>query len=311
VNGSSHLLVANSLGETWQAIPLDVQPLVPLPEEGRTGQFPNDLDAAGSRLYITNSGDNTVTLVDLPTGLVTGCIDAGTGTNPWEFFLDPSDANRGWLTTFLSGELLELDLNALTVTRRITVGPGTEGLWVTDSVVVVTRTGYNGAINEYGPGSVVVYDKATLTEIARREVPPNAQFVFEGADHRIHVVCTGNYVDVTGRVARIDPAGWSVVDTLVLGGTPGRAILAPDGNAYLAGFFGGLLSYDTVTFQAVHDSADPILDEVGLGGLAIAGGSLFVTNFDADAVRVVQLSDGADLGSVDVGDGPVAVATAP
>lgn len=310
-SSGSYLFVANSLGETWQAIDLDQQPPVPLTTEGTTGQYPNDLDLVADFLYITNSGDNTVLCFDLDTGLPIGCIQTGNNTNPWALFPDPSLANTGWVTCFLSGELLEVNLQTLAVTRRLTVGSGIEGVWASDSVVVVTLTGFNGTINDYEDGSVVVYEKSNLDELARLAVPPNAQVVFEGADDRVHVVCTGNYNDVSGQVVRIEPSSWTVLDTLALGGAPGYAVLAPSGDAYLAGYSGGLMSYDTTTFQALNDSQNPILNEIGLGGLAISGGVLYVTNFDADAVRMVQLSDDSDLGSVNVGDGPIALAGTP
>lgn len=307
----AYLVVANSLGEDWLAAPLNASDLAPLAERGLTGRAPNDLDAVGDYLYMVNSGDNTISVVDLDSGITVGCIGAGTGSNPWEFAVDPSNPRRAWVTCFLSGELLEIDLDHRKVLRRTMVGSGLEGLWVGPTEVAVSLTGFEGTIGAFGNGTVVVLAKSTLAERTRLAVPPNPQTIFTGADARLHVVCTGNFSDVTGRVVRVETDYSAVRDTLALGGSPQRVALASDGTAYLAGFYGGILAYDTATFTALRTTANPLLPESGYSAVAIDQGRLYAANFDLDAVVALDLATGAVVDDFLAGDGPIALAVVP
>jgi DNA-binding beta-propeller fold protein YncE len=304
-----YLLTANSLAETWTATPLSGgAQLVTLPRHGLTGRAPNDVDVVGSRLYIVNSLDNDVSVVNLETGETVGCIDLGTGVNPWEFTPEPADTTRGWITSFVSGEVMELDLAAMKVLRRDTVGVGAEGLAVTSNRVWVTLSGYDGAEGKFKDGTVVVLNKSDLSEAARLAVPPNPQFLFTGADGRMQVICTGNFDDVSGEVVRIEADASAVRDTLALGGSPYRAAVAPGGVAYVAGYYGGVTSYDTGSFVVLHDVNDPVLPEPSYSDVAVFDTRLYAANFDFDGVVVVDLSTLTKIGEFATGDGPSAVA---
>ena len=80
----------------------------------------------------------------IETGATLDCLPLGSNTNPWAIAVD-GNAGRAWVTTFLSGEVIEIDLDTFAVTRRVTVGTGLEGIHVDTDDVVVTLTGYAGA----------------------------------------------------------------------------------------------------------------------------------------------------------------------
>ncbi len=215
------------------------------------------------------------------------------------------------MTCFLSGELLEIDLDRRMVLRRVMVGSGLEGLWVGPTEVAVSLTGFEGTIGAFGNGTVVVLAKSTLAERGRLAVPPNPQTIFTGADARLHVVCTGNFTDVNGRVVRLETDYSAVRDTLVLGGSPQRVAVAPGGTAYLAGFYGGILAYDTTNFIALRTTQNPPLPESGYSAVAIYQGRLYAANFDLDAVAVLDLATGVVVDDFLAGDGPIALALVP
>jgi len=303
-SGQPYLLVVNGLSEEWMAARVDSSGLSPIAKRGLTGESPNDMDVNGTLLYVVNSGDNTISIIDLATGITTGCIDVGSGANPWEFSLDPSDSTRGWVTTFLSGDLLELDLNTRSVLRRKHVGPAMEGLFVTDFDVSVTLTGFLGNEGTFEAGAVVTFRKDSLVEIHRHSVPPNPQFIFVGADGRFHVVCTGNYdpgpAGVPGQIVRIE-SDWSAVrDTLVVGGSPARATLGPDGTAFVAAFFGGVMTYDSVAFILEA----PVLTDAGFTAIVADGNTIYAANFELDAVAILDAASRTVTGELLVGDGP-------
>ena len=313
--GEPYLLVAHSLSENWVAAPLTGSDPAPLPGAGLTGRSPNDIDGVGDRIYVTNSGDNTVSVIDPATGRTTGCIDLGAGSNPWLFAVDPVDSTRAWMTTFLSGEIVELDLTRSRVRRRQGVAPGLEGLLVDSTTVWVTLTGFEGTEGSFGDGFVIGLDRSTLAERFRHPVPTNPQFLVRGADDRIHVISSGNFdpspSGIPGAVVRIEADGSAVLDTLTLGGSPARAVLAPDGRIFLAAFFGGVMAYDSATLSPLHDAGNPISAETGFSDVTIAGGRLYAANFDLDAILVVDLQSDQIVDDFLVRDGPIALASAP
>ncbi len=310
---AAHLVVANSLGETWWAATLGEQ-ATPINTTGLTGQVPNDVDVAGDRLVVVNSGDNTVSVVDPLTGRTLGCIQIGAGSNPWELTVDPTDANRAWVTTFVSGEVVELDLAAMRVVRRVTVGPALEGIWAGVDRLAVTLTGFNGTEGDYGQGYVVLLRIPDLVELARHPVPTNPQSIVLGRDERLHVICTGNNQRDTdnGRVVRLNAEGSAVLDTLDLGGGPARAVVDEDGIAYVTGFWGGVRAYDTLTLRTVSLGTDDRLTVPGYTGIALWEERLYLGNFDADAVIVLDTrSLVVTQEMIARGDGPIALTVVP
>jgi YVTN family beta-propeller protein len=305
-SNGSYLVVTHGLAETWTAIDLLAPTLQP-DSSGLTGQAPNDLEVAGHELFIVNSGDNSVSVVDLLTGKTTGCIAIGASTNPWELEIEPSDSTKAWLTTYVSGEIVEVDLASRHVLRRRMIGLTLEGLWVGSTTIVVTQTAFDAGSFTYGQGYAIVLRKSDLSEITHFPVPTNPQFVFEGADHRLHVVCTGDYGANPGRVVRLESDLSAVRDTLTLGGAPGRAVLVSNGVAYLSAFCDGLLSYDTATFTAIHDAAHALLPGTCAGDVALDASRIFVADFNHDAVAVLDRSTEALLQNIPVGDGPNAL----
>lgn len=311
-----YLLVAGSLSEEWGAIALRPEGASMIPERGLVGRAPNDIAVQGERLLVVNSLDNELQIVDLTTGVSIGCVPLGAGANPWDVELDPAAPDRAWVTTWLSGELLEVDLTAGRVVRRRELAPGAEGLLVETERITVTLTAFQGPEGVYGQGEVVTLDKTTLAERSRVAVPTNPQHVLRAADGTLHVTCTGNYGNPPparrGRIVRIEPDGGTVRDTLELGGAPVRAVLAANGVVYLPSFGGGILAYDPVGFTVVRGAANPIAPELSFAAAAAHGDRLYAASFEDDAMVAVDLDGGEIVDALLLGlDGPIALAVRP
>jgi DNA-binding beta-propeller fold protein YncE len=253
--------------------------------------------------------------VERQTGASLGCLPLGAGTNPWALAVDAdADAGRAWVTTFLSGEVIEIDLAAFAVTRRVTVGAGLEGIHVDADDIAVTLTGYAGAEGTFGQGYVVVLDRATLAERRRLAVPVNPQALF-AAGGRLHVICTGNYGNPPpaepGRLVRLSPDRTGVSDTLLLGGSPVEGAVAADGRAFLAGVSGGLRVVDTATFTLAEAGLPDEFAAPGWSGVDARGNLVLAVNFDLDAAILFDAAANTMAGSRLTGDGPVAVALVP
>ena len=199
--------------------------------------------------------------------------------------------------------------------RRKSLGAGLEGLWVAETRVAVTLTGFQGTEGAYGPGTLMILDKGTLTTTVTLSVPPNAQQVLAAPGGELHVLCTGNYGQqeppVWGQVVRTNAAWTAAADTLHLGGTPGRAALTPQGRAVVAGWFGGLMAYDAVAFTVLHGSQNPIEGSAGYSAVAVGTRGVYAANFEADALLTLDPVTLAPTGDLLTGDGPSALVAIP
>ncbi|MBD3288224.1 T9SS type A sorting domain-containing protein, partial [candidate division KSB1 bacterium] len=165
----------------------------------------------------------------------------------------------------------------------------------------------------------VINDSVTHTV----DVPTNAQEFAVDPIGRIHVMCTGDYMTVSGQVAIIDlytGPMWdtpAVVDTLDLGWieagsttfTPGDLVITTGGKGYCVawgdGTNGFLCSYDVFQDSVLRSADDPI--QVGpnvsqllfdakenalwIPYMTMWGGDGFVQKFDVQLDSVVWVSD--------------------
>jgi ligand-binding sensor domain-containing protein len=83
--------------------------------------------------------------------------------------------------------------------------------------------------------------------------------------------------------------------------------LGADGLVYVAGYDGGVMSYDGAAFEAVHAAEAPLLAGDGYSDIVCDGetGLLYVAEFDRDRVLAVRPGTGVIDAVYDVGDGPV------
>jgi len=308
-----HLVVIGSLSEDWTAV--TTRNGLHRVGSGLVGRAPNDVDHIAGLLYVLNSLDNSVQILDPATGATVGCIALGAGASPWELRADPDRDDRAYVTTFLSGEVLELDLAARRVLRRVMVGAGLEGLLVTKTRIVATLTGFAGSEGVFGQGQVIVLDKGTLNEVGRLPVPMNPQYLLRAPDGTIHAICTGNFGNpppaVYGAVVRLEPDLTAVRDTLQLGGSPFRAEADTNGTVLVAAFYGGLMAYDATGFRVLHDADSPIEASPGYAAVTVVGDRAYAVNFDLDALVVIDVGTLAVVGDLLVGDGPAALVFVP
>jgi len=80
-----------------------------------------------------------------------------------------------------------------------------------------------------------------------------------------------------------------------------------DGLVYVAGYDGGVLSYDAASFMPVDETAAPLLAGDGYSDIVCdaESGLLYVAEFDRDRVLAIRPGTGEIAATFDVGDGPV------
>jgi len=304
--------VINTSGETLSKINLTTGAVTNdiLPLGSDLFSFPNQIIVRDSMAYVVASGTNEIQLINLNTETTVGFISTGDGTNPyWMAFLDEQYA---YVTTLLTGRLLKLDMQAMTVVDSIDLqGKSPEGVAVHDGKLYVALTGFDFNTFLYDPGMVAVVDPAGDSLVGHVPVGTNPQFLDVDQNGEIHVVCTGDYASAFGRSYIIDGVDDTVIDSVVLGGNPGMIAIGPDDVAAVAagGFAtsGYVYTYSTSDNTPYHTESNPLPVDSGCTGVAVFQDSTWFTATFADVVRQID-SAGVSQGTFSLGDGPVHLA---
>ncbi len=302
----SALYVLNGLGETLSRVDL---------ETGRVendllhlGDAPNALlfDPAGDRLFVANSGDNVVWSLQPDSLDRNGDYPLGPNTNPYGLAVTRSGELA--VSGFLSGDVAFFSAATGALLRRVPVGRTPQAVLDLPGRTLVSVVHYDFPSNSFGPGEVVAIPDGAAAAGTRAIVGVNPQHLVTGPDGLLHVICTGNYVDVPGSVYFLNAVTLAVVDSLTLGGTPAAAVVVGD-DVYVSAYFGGLMKYDGRTHTVLRGPSDPVLDVTGLGGLAhdATTGRLYVSAFEDDLVLVVDVAADTLAAAWPVGDGPLDV----
>jgi len=304
----NRILVVNTLSETLSS--LDPASEAMTVQAGTAGAWVNRItaDASGRRLFLTNSGENGVTILDAIDLQPLAAIDLGPGRSPWTAL--PLSGGRVLVTNWLAGTIRLADYGGALLGPPLPTTPGPEGVAVRDGTAWIACTNFLGD-GGYGPGRVDEVDLSAWRVTASIPVGTNPQdLAFDGAG-RLHVVCTGSAGDGDdGSIHVVDVSMRNVVDVVPIGGAPGR--IAPDagrGVMWTVGFSGGLRGYDAATLALRPAPPDAELRGPGLSAVAYDAvrDALFVTHFDGDLLLELDPESAAIREAWVVGDGPVDV----
>ncbi len=246
------------------------------------------------RVYVTNSQDDTVSVIDTDSNQVIGSPIA-VGDGPYAAAVSP-DGQVLYVTNTTDATVSVVDLASGTVVHTIAVD-----YWPTS--VVFNAAGTKAyTVNQYGD-SVSVIDVATSTvehfAVMVGAHPTTA--AINPAGTKLYVT---NSNDNT--VSVIDTASATVDATIGVGSYPFGISVSPDGTrAYASNFLGGSLS-------VINTSTNAVDGTISLGsrpkGVTVhpMGGYAYVTL--QTTLGVVDLTQGSLLTTVAVGAGPSSVA---
>lgn len=301
------LYVLNGLGRTISKMNLDNKTIEN--DIAIVGDIPNRLYTREDKIFVLNSTPAGITVIDAHTDVVEKTILLLEGGNPYEMAFVGKE--KVYVTNLLANTISVVNLTSGDIVNSIEVGIAPEGILVVNNTAYVANS---GGYPDYSASAVSVIDIRSDKVIKTLKVPANPQALALAPDGRIHVICSGNYADVSGNVAVIDPYGaddWSaaVVDTVLIGGTPGDIAITAAGKAFLPAFGNGsngfLYTYDVSTLEVLNDAADPIL--VGNGAMTLfferLENELYVSNFANDAVQKLDPNSGDVLDTFGFGDG--------
>ena len=231
------------------------------------GNVPNKIVADPDIIWAVNSGDNAIQKISASSGATLGNIFIGNGVNPWDAI---RHQNHLYVTGLFTGKVYKIDTQTGAVVGNINVGTAPEALHVIGEKLYVSNAG-NYSQNYLG-SSVAVVDLASFTLIKTIPVSANPQYLasYNGI---LHVSCTGNWTDIGGAVCVIDPVNDELIQTIALGGTPGRIWISNDNTAYIADSNGQyLFSYNPLTYEILNGSTNPLPN----GGSEITGNSSMI-----------------------------------
>ena len=304
-NIEHRLYVLNGLGSTISLINLDDGTVDN--DVYTTGIFPSDIQYINNKLYVVNSGDNNIQIIDIPSGS-SDIIELGDNRNPshMELYGD----NMGAVCNWISGTVSFLDFNINSVVTEVSVGAGLWGMTYYEGKIFTGITNYDPSSWSYGQGYVAVLDANTYALLDSIQVGANPGVLFIDHQNELNAVCTGDYFMMMGEVYRCNVNDYTVIDSYEIGGSPSYEALSEDGMVFLGngGWVdeGYVLSYDSQSETILHGGADPIIlaGEPGIQGLAIDNeGYIYACAFNSDHLIKMD-ADGNVLETYNVGDGP-------
>ena len=301
------LYVLNGLGRTVSKMNLETQEITN--NIVTVGSVPNRIHTNDGFIYVVNSVPPGITVIDGRTDAVVQTIALTDGSNPWDMAFVGTD--KAYVTNLLANSVTVVNLATGDSVNSIPVGEGPEGLLVVNNTAYVANT---GNFPDYNPSTVSVIDIRTDAVTKTLAVPANPQDLAVGPDGNIYVVCTGNFADIGGKVAVINPFADAdftplVVDTVDIGGSPGDIQITTGGIAYLPDFGDGtngfMYAFDVFAGSVLNDVSNPILVGNGAMNLFFDGrtGDLYVNNFSDDAVQLLDAGDGSVQNTFGFGDG--------
>jgi YVTN family beta-propeller protein/YD repeat-containing protein len=293
--------------------------------------------------YVTNEGDNSVSVIDTSSNIVVDTINVG--DSPVGIAISPDDAfiyvanqfddsvsvvdtsinsviatinvgfgprhlavsldgTRVYVVSEFDNSVSVIDTSANTVVNTIPVGDTSRGIAINPDGTRVYVTSYN-----FGEGIVSVIDTSTNTVINRISVGVGPEGITVSPD--------GNYVYVANSwdgncsgcnsVSVIDTLTNSVANNISVGNGPWSLSFNPDGtHLYVAHINDDIVSVINTAINSVINTLS-----VGSSSSDIAvspgGDRLYLVDDLDDLVSIVDVSTGSVVDTVNVGDFPVEI----
>ncbi len=244
--------------------------------------------------YVTNRGDNNVSVIDVSTEMVTNTIPVGLA--PMRVAFTP-DGSTAFVTNASNDNSVSvIDVSMEMVTNTITVGSTPIG-------VAITPDGSTAYITNFVDDNVSVIDVSTEMVTNTITVGDGPRGVAITPDGSTAYVVNG----LDANVSVIDVSSEMVTNTI--GGTGTQEVaFTPDGStAYVTGSNVSVIDVSTeMVTNTITVGSNPV-------GVAFTpdGSKAYVTNFSSDTVSVIDVSTEMVTNTITVGDGPTGVAFTP
>ena len=232
----------------------------------------------GSRVYVANYGDSSVSVINTATNTVVTTVSVG--SYPWDLAMSP-DGSRVYVVNYYADSVSVIATATNAVVATVGVGSYPQA-------VAVSPDGSRVYVANYGGDSVSVINTATNAVVATVSVGRRPSGVAVSPDgSRVYVPIEDSKVKV------INTATNAVVATVGVGSSPYGVAVSPDGSrVYVSNYYDDSVS-------VINTATNAVVATVGVGsypyGVAVGpGGSpVYVTNSEAASVSVLGASASA------------------
>ncbi len=260
------------------------------------GQAPNLMDMDDQHIYVVCSGDNAIQVLNRLTGAHIRYIPVAGSSNPYAVLKVDEHL---YVSGLFTDKLYKISLQTNSVVASVDVGIGPQGLCSDGNRLFVCNTG--GWAQNFANSSISVIDLDSFSVETTIPTWSNAQFarIWEGY---LHVSCSGNWIDIPGKLDIINLSNLTLEKRLDIGGVPGSLWINPTGIGYVAeGMANALYSYDANTHTLLHGADNPLDYEASM----VSGNDNMIALLTQDWSSASQVSvytlDFSPLGSYYVG----------
>ncbi|MBV9514996.1 MAG: hypothetical protein JO280_13300 [Mycobacteriaceae bacterium] len=273
-------------GDTGYDIPLQTPIAAPTGADHivSVGAFPTGVAVGpdGTRVYVVNTGDDAVSVIDPGTGTVVATVNVGRA--PYGIALS-ADGRRAYVANSVGNSVSVIDTDALSVTTTMAVGENPYGVAVAGERVYVTNQTDGTLTVLSGETSVLNGETCTIavgTAPTGVAISPDEQraYVVDNEAHSLIVV---------------DTLAGTLTDTIAVGKHPAQVAITPDGaQAFVTNTGGGSVSVVNLSTTAVTETL--LLSDHPVG-VAVGARYAFVTALDASlvagTVTIIDIETGA------------------
>lgn len=298
-----NIIFFNGLAETFSVLNVDDEYITN--DVAETGQWPNHIiynTEFEDELIVVNSGDNSISILDIGTLETNLEIYLEENKNPY-MAIAQSGTNYIYTTCYYSNEVVKVDRETGETISTITVGDKPQGGAILGTKLFIANTCYGE-----DTGTITVIDIDTDTVLTTFDTGKNPQslIAFENEDE-IHIICTGENDEsdeTDGEVIVIDSDSYETIVTISVGGSPvysEGSINETEDIVYLYGT-SGIYAYNYSSYTKI----DTDIDDTFYSGLTYVEetNKIYASNFDGDEIDIYNGEDYSFEKSIEASDGP-------
>ncbi len=255
--------VLNSNSQTLSKIDLESNEIVN--DFAILGQYsssaPNKLEIEGNIGLVTITYENSVQKINLETGETISFIGLDDSSMPNDLCIYDGNA---YVTGNGNSSLYKINIETEEILDVVEVGLAPQGIIEAGGYIWVANTGFNINNYQYEQGTVSVINPEDMSIVATINTSLNPVDMMQLED-KVYVVCTGNYVDISGELSVINISDLVVESTISIGGSIG-SITEWNNKLYLGNSWpAGVYVYDLATSNIESTPNDNIF----IGGSSI------------------------------------------
>lgn len=273
---ANDLFVVNSISQTLSKIDLVTNEVNnTFAMLGQTaGNAANKVAFHNGFAYVVITYENAIQKIDLEYGQIRSYIFLEDSATPNDIIIANGFA---YVTGNVTEKVYKINLETDEVIGNIVVGKSPQGMEVLGNFLYVANTGFDMSDYTYDQGTISKIDlnDFSLQNTINTNLNPCC---IEVVNENLHIVCTGDYSSVFGKIDVLNPMNNEIENTIELGGSPGSIANHNDNTVFVGNSWpAGIYAYDANTFDIEMVPADNILQ----GGNAISVFENYLITTDA------------------------------